>query len=67
MNKTNKTDKTMKHFSSFEEAFEDEKKENHALDPLERLAILHELNKRIYGKDVYTRGLQRVLEVVEKT
>lgn len=54
-------------YSSFKEADIAKKKENQGLSPEARLAILHAINQRIYGKNVYSRRLQRVLEVVSKT
>ena len=54
-------------FDSFIESYESELEENQALPPGERLAMLHAINQRIYGKDIYAGRLQNVLEVVEKT
>lgn len=54
-------------FDSFREAFEKELEENQALSPEDRLAILHAINQRIYGKNIYAGRLQSILEVVEKT
>ena len=54
-------------FDSFTESYKSDLEENQALSPGERLAILHAINQRIYGKDIYAGRLQSVLEVVEKT
>ena len=57
--------KIIQQFENHREAEILQKKTYRAMSHTKRLETLHEINKRIYGKNVYAKRLQRVLEVIE--